>query len=135
MASNQLKNSIFFWAIKTAPFPNLLKSKLIKYNRYLPLWVKTKEGLFSISTPESVHPLLYLYHQLLTPHNIAISYFPEGSLTEDLLEQFTAIFGYDTLSMKEIIHLTKKEIQLPPKSTCLHPKLPTGLFLAPLSAD
>ena len=132
LASNQLHNGVFFWAIKTSPFPEILKSKLIEYKPSFPLYLKTKEGLFSILVPDGVHSLLYLYHQILIPNEIEISYFPEGTISVEIEEQFSGIFGYNNLSMEEIIALAKKEIQLPPKSTYMLPKLPTGLFLAPL---
>ena len=132
MASDQLHNGVFFWAIKTSPFPELLKSKLIEYKLSHPLYLKTKEGLFSISVPDGLHPLLYLYHHILDANEIEISYFPEGTISVEIEKQFSGIFGYNKLSMEEIIALAKKEIQLPPKCTYLLPKLPTGLLLAPL---
>ena len=135
LASNQLYNGAFFWAIKTSPFPELLKSKLIEYKFSHPLYLKTKEGLFSISVPDGLHPLLYLYHHILVANEIEISYFPEGTISVEIEKQFSGIFGYNKLSMEEIIALAKKEIQLPPKSTYLLPKLPTGLFIAPLSTN
>ena len=135
MASNQLKNGMFYWAIETDPLPEILKNKLIEYNHSLPLYLKTKNKLFSIAIPKFEHPLLYLYHQILIPNNIAIRYFPEGTLPEEAEKQFSGFFGYEALSTKEIINFAKKGIHLPPKSTYLHPKLPTGLFLAPLSAN
>ena len=135
MASDQLHNGVFFWATKTKPFPESLKSRLIKYDRSLPLYIKIKKKLFSISTPPGEHPLIFLYHQILIPNNIEISYFPEGTLSVKLLKQFSGVFGYNTLPMEEIISLAKKGLHLPPKSTYLHPKLPTGLFIAPLSTD
>ena len=135
MASNQLHNGVFFWAIKTKPFPESLKSRLIEYDYSLPLYLKTKKKLFSILTPPGEHPLIFLYHQILIPNNIEISYFPEGTLSTKLLKQFSGVFGYNTLRMEEIIALAKKGLHLPPKSSYLHPKLPTGLFIAPLSTD
>lgn len=133
MASNQLRNGVFYWAIKTKPFPELLKSRLIEYDHFLPLYLKTKDKLFSISIPAGEHPLMFLYHHILRPNNIEISYFPEGTLSKKLQKQFSGVFGYKALLMEEIIALAKKGIHLPPKSTYLQPKLPTGLFLAPLS--
>ena len=135
MASNQLKNGMFYWAIKTTSLPESLESRLIEYNHSLPLYFKTKDKLFSISISEFEHPLLYLYYQILLPNNFEISYFPEGTLPEEAEKQFSGFFGYQALSTEEIIDFAKKGIHLPPKSTYLHPKLPTGLFLAPLSAD
>ena len=128
-------NGAFFWAIKTSPFPELLKRKLIEYKFSHPLYLKTKEGLFSISVQDCLHPLLYLYRHILVANEIEISYFPEGTISVEIEKQFSGIFGYNKLSMEEIIALAKKEIQLPPKSTYLHPKLPTGLFIAPLSTN
>ena len=135
MASDQLHNGVFFWAIKTTPLPKSLKSRLIEYDRSLPLYLKTKKKLFSIFTPPGEHPLIFLYHQILIPNNIEISYFPEGTSSIKLLKQFSGVFGYKALRMEEIISLAKKGHHLPPKSTYLHPKLPTGLFIAPLSTN
>ena len=135
MASNQLYNGAFFWAIKTTPLPKSLKSRLIEYDRSLPLYLKTKDKLFSISSPADKHPLIFLYEQILRPSNIDICYFPEGTSSIKLLKQFSGVFGYKALRMEEIIALAKKGHHLPPKSTYLHPKLPTGLFIAPLSTN
>ena len=118
LASNQLYNGAFFWAIKTSPFPELLISKLIEYKFSHPLYLKTKEGLFSISVPDGLHPLLYLYHHILVANEIEISYFPEGTISVEIEKQFSGIFGYNKLYGGNY-SLGEKEIQLPPKSTYL----------------
>ena len=65
MASNQLHNGAFFWAIKTTPLPKSLKSRLIEYDRS-PSLFKNKRQAFSISTPGK-HALIFLYEQILRP--------------------------------------------------------------------
>ena len=136
LASDQLENKSFLWAIKGA-MPERLSDFFVEYSTKLPIWAQTKEKLYSIEVPPQQNPVLYLYQTVLANTidslSARIDYFPQGKLSPIERKNYAVIFGYNALEVDEIIALAKQIKRLPPKSTYIHPKLITGLFLAPLS--
>ena len=137
LAHDQLTTDSFLWAFKEDTLLENTRAKQLDYNPDLPLWVQTKKGIHSFAVPENENTVLYLYHELLggpkAIKNTKIDYFPQGKMPLHLRPNYAAIFGYTSLKIEEIIALAKQQIKLPPKSTYILPKLPTGLFNAPLT--
>ena len=137
LASDQLENKSFMWAIRGTTMPEGLSEFFVKYSPKLPIWAQTKEKFYSIEVPPQQNPVLYLYQTVLANTidslTTRIDYFPQGNLSPLERKNYAVIFGYDALEVDEIIALAKQGKRLPPKSTYIHPKLITGLFLAPLS--
>ena len=137
LAHDQLTTDSFLWAFKEDTLLENTRAKQLDYNPDLPLWVQTKKGIHSFAVPENENTVLYLYHELLggpkAIKNTKIDYFPQGKMPLHLRTNYAAIFGYTSLKIEEIIALAKQQIKLPPKSTYILPKLPTGLFIAPLT--
>ena len=136
LAKDQLRNSRFLWALKTTALPKIVTDKMMTFTPDSPLWVQTKQGKFSLPVAENINVAHYLYYDLLGNCNGAVNtkldYLPPGEQSKDYLDQFTAVFGFNALTIEEVISIAKQEQQLPPKSTYITPKLPTGLFIAPL---
>lgn len=137
LAQDQLSIDSFLWALKEDTFLDNIKKEAVAYDPALPLWVQTPEGIYSLAVPKSETPVLYLYETLLGGTKAALTskmdYYPLGSMPTHLRSNYAAIFGFKPLTTEEIIRLAKEGKKLPPKSTYIAPKLPTGLFIAPLS--
>ena len=62
-----------------------------------------------------------------------IDYYPPGELSPEKAKAYPAVIDYEPLSVDKIISLAKAKKILPPKSTYILPKLPTGLCFTPLT--
>ena len=65
LASDQLENKSFMWAIRGTTMPEGLSDFFVKYSTKLPIWAQTKEKLYSIEVPPQQNPVLYLYQTVL----------------------------------------------------------------------
>ena len=61
-----------------------------------------------------------------------IDYHAPGTLDPERAKDYSMIIEYQPLALGEIITLAKCKKILPPKSTYILPKLPTGLFFTSL---
>lgn len=146
VAKNQLKNDCFIWTLKQLPKQSPL---LASMKRKKPLEQASIEVLYGnqkhdTALPETGNAVTFLLADVLgfsTEDAVDlgeyIDYFPPtASLTTDFFESsapYEAKFFYPSLSLEEIIRTAKALKKLPPKSTYIQPKLPTGLFIAPMS--
>jgi len=62
-----------------------------------------------------------------------IDYYPPGKLGLKVAKAYPALINYKPLSLDKIVALAKAQKILPPKSTYILPKLPTGLCFTPLA--
>ena len=146
VAKNQLKNDCFIWALKQLPkqSPLLASIKRKKPPEQASIEVLYGNQKHFIALPETANAVTFLLEDVLGFLTVDavdlgeyIDYFPpRASLTTDFFESsapYAAKFFYPSLSLEEIIRTAKALKKLPPKSTYIQPKLPTGLFIAPMS--
>jgi hypothetical protein len=93
-----------------------------------------------LSSQKILNAKFYIVEKLLggaAQHKIdlksLIAYYPPGELSTEKAKAYPAIINYKPLSLDKIITLAKAQKNLPPKSTFILPKLPTGLCLTPLA--
>ena len=149
VAKNQLQNDRFVWAIKQLPknISALDIEKLVgnedKPNAEKSIGFLLGEKTHLIQFPKSTNAARFLFENILgfsTHDDINLSeyidYFPPTKYNADRFlgsaQPYMAKFFYTPLSVDDIIQTAKAQEKLPPKSTYLHPKLPTGLFITPM---
>lgn len=144
VAKDQLQNHAFRWAIKD---PVLAKRCLNAMSLEHPA-SPTEANIHFQDQERSIHLQInrdesvthFILHQLMgiKPNDSinlkeVIDYYPPNSLPPNRIKDYAGIIDYRPLLIDEIIDLAKAEKQLPPKSTYILPKLPTGLFFTPLA--
>ena len=143
VATDQVQNHAFIWAIKD-PF---LAEKTLKNippesicNKAIAT-IKIKANKESIYCHASKSATIsnYILDNLLglTSYQkqdlkTLIDYHAPGTLDPQRAKDYSMIIEYQPLALTEIIALAKGKKILPPKSTYILPKLPTGLFFTSL---
>ena len=143
VATDQVQNHAFIWAIKN-PFvaKQALKNippESICHKGMATIKIKAKKKNICChvtnSSPISNYILDYLLG--LTSYQkqdlkTLIDYHAPGTLDPERAKDYSMIIEYQPLALGEIITLAKCKKILPPKSTYILPKLPTGLFFTSL---
>ncbi len=144
IAKNQLKNDRFVWALKQFPKGcTLQETKTLQAPTERPtIGYLSDHRTQYIAYPKNTNAATFLFEDVLgfsaqdaIDLSEYIDYFPPtDNLTVDFFKSsapYKAKFFYAPLGIEEIIQTAKAQEKLPPKSTYLRPKLPTGLFIAP----
>lgn len=151
VAKNQLYNDRFVWALKQ--FPKGISAIDIDPKKTanetsvkkLSIGCLMGKNTQQIHFPKTTNAASFLFEEILGFSTLNaidlgeyIDYFPpSASLSAEFLsdaDPYKAKFFYDPLSIDQIIQTAKAQKILPPKSTYLLPKLPTGLFIAPMDS-
>lgn len=146
VAKNQLQNLAFTWAIKDP----LLADQLLKNipqesiceKAVASIDIKIKGEHIYCQPINALTVCNYIVEKILgisaqqkIDLKSLIDYYPPGRLSPKKAKTYPAIINYKPLSLDEIITLAKAQKNLPPKSTYILPKLPTGLCFTPLTKD
>ena len=138
VAKDQVQNQAFTWAIKEKQLADQLLQNLPPENicdkvaATIEILAKGNR-IFCQSTTELtecnfiVEKLLGISAQQKVDLKSFIDYYPPERLGLIKAKAYTAIVNYKPLSLDKIITLAKAQKILPPKSTYILPKLPTGL--------
>ena len=144
VAKDQVQNHAFTWAIKDQQLANQLlqnippESICEKTKAQLSIQIKDKyihcKSLGEATVSHYiVEKLLGFAAQQKIDLKSFIDYYPPGGLSPKRAKAYPAIVDYKPLSLDKIIALAKAQKILPPKSTYILPKLPTGLCFTPLA--
>ena len=144
VAKDQVQNHAFTWAIKDLQLAEQLLQNLppesICDKAAATFGIKTKgKHIFCQATTALtecnfiVEKLLGISAQQKIDLKSFIDYYPPGTLGLKKAKAYPAIVDYKSLSLDKIIALAKAQKILPPKSTYILPKLPTGLCFTPLA--
>ena len=144
VAKDQVKNAAYTWAIKDIQLAEQLLKNLppesVCDKTVANIEITTKDFHIYCQAKRSLTLSSYIVEKLLggtAQHKIdlksLIAYYPPGELSTEKAKAYPAITNYKPLSLDKIITLAKAQKILPPKSTFILPKLPTGLCLTPLA--
>lgn len=144
VAKDQVKNAAFTWAIKDTHLAEQLLKNLppesVCDKAVANIEIRTKDSHIYCQAKKSLTVSSYIVEKLLgitAQYKIdlksLIAFYPPGELSPEKAKAYPAIINYKPLSLDKIITLAKAQKILPPKSTFILPKLPTGLFLTPLA--
>lgn len=146
VAKDQLQNKSFSWAIKDAALAqrcreNIRLAKDCKLEE-ADVFFQVQGEKFHCTAQKETTVTDYILDRLMaipankrTDLKDRIDYYAPGSLSVTLIKKYAGVVDYHPLSIEQIIALAKAEKQLPPKSTFIYPKLPTGLFFTPLESS
>ena len=102
--------------------------------------IRTKDSHLYCQAKRSLTVSNYIVEKLLgitVKHKVdlksLIAYYPPGKLSSEKAKAYPVIINFKPLSLDKIITLAKAQKILPPKSSFILPKLPTGLYLSPLA--
>lgn len=143
VAKNQVQNAAFTWAIKDPLLGKQLSKNLptesVCEKEVANIEIKMNGRHIYCQATRSLTVSSYIVEKLLgitAQHKIdlksMIDYFPPGELSPEKVKAYPAVIDYKPLSVDKIISLAKAQKILPPKSTYILPKLPTGLCFTPL---
>lgn len=145
MAKDSIYKGGFYWKIKQLEGFDSFKQRLSanSQNTNAPdLLIHTKNKTFAIESPPDINPAVFAFKHLLnfteeSEINLKaiIDYSPISHSHKDPIEQldpYVAILAFRPLHWDEILNTAKSGGKLPPKSTYLLPKLPTGLLVSPI---
>ena len=140
-----VKKKRFQWNVKRLLESSAFYATLnaIKQNDDQPdIVIATKEKVYTLACPKDRNPALYCFEDVLgfsvdakLAINDYIDYIPLGNeefSTINASDRSIASLAFRPLHWSEILATAKQGKRLPPKSTYLLPKLPTGLFIAPI---
>ena len=140
-----LKKRSFQWNVKRLLPSSTFYAKIstIEQNDEQPeIVIATKDRVYALACPKDRNPALYCFEDLLgfsVEAKLAIhdyiDYIPSDQLEFSALSKPygpIASMTFRPLHWSEILNTAKQRERLPPKSTYLLPKLPTGLFIAPI---
>ncbi len=144
VAKDQVQNHAFTWTIKDQQLADRLLQNIplesICDKAAANLEIKTKDkhiyGQAATTLPVSnyiVEKLLGINAQQKIDLKSFIDYYPPGALGPEKAKAYKAIIDYTPIPLNEIVALAKAQKTLPPKSTYILPKLPTGLCITPLA--
>ena len=144
VAKDQVKNAAFTWAIKDPQLAEQLLNNLppesVCDKAVANIEIKTNGRHIYCQVSRTLTISNYIVENLLgisSQHKIdlksLINYYPPGELSPEKAKAYPAIVDYKPLSIDKIISLAKAQKILPPKSTYILPKLPTGLCFTPLT--
>lgn len=144
VAKDQVKNAAFTWAVKdTKLAEQLLKNlppEIVCDKAVANIEIRTKDSHFYCQAKRSLTVSNYIVEKLLgitAKHKVdlksLIAYYPPGKLSPEKAKAYPVIINFKPLSLDKIITLAKAQKILPPKSSFILPKLPTGLYLSPLT--
>ncbi len=144
VAKDQVQNHAFTWAIKDEQLAEQLLQNLppesICDKAAANIEIKTKDkhiySQAATALPVSnyiVEKLLGINAQQKIDLKSFIDYYPPETLGLKAAKAYPAIVNYKPLTLDQIITLAKAKKVLPPKSTYILPKLPTGLCFTPLA--
>lgn len=144
VSKDQVKNTAFTWAIKDIQLAEQLLKNLppdsVCDKAVANIEIRTKDCHIYCQAKRSLTVSSYVVEKLLgitTQYKIdlksSIAYYPPGELSPEKAKAYPAIINYKPISLDKIISLAKAQKILPPKSTFILPKLPTGLCLTPLT--
>lgn len=145
MAKNSIYKESFHWKIKQLLNYESFIEQLEKFPQKVKnpdVVVHTKHKTYALACDPSVNPADFIFHQVLkfseTSHNdlkTIIDYSPQVDFQTGPLkveDPYRAIIAFRPLRWNEILSTAKEGKRLPPKSTYLLPKLPTGLLVSPI---
>ena len=143
VAKDQLRNLAFSWAIKDPLWADRLLQNIppesICDRAEANIEIKAKNhSIYCHVTKEwtvvdfIVEKLLAVTAQQKLDLKSLIDYYPPGGLSPAKAKAYPVVIDYTPLSLEEMITLAKAQKNLPPKSTYILPKLPTGLCFTPL---
>ena len=144
VAKDQLKNLSFSWAIKDPLWADLLLKNIppesICDRAEASVKIKTKNNPIYCQTPKGLTVVDFIVEKLLgitaqqkIDLKSLIDYYPPEGLSSTKARAYPIVIDYTPLSLEEMITLAKAQKILPPKSTYILPKLPTGLYFTPLA--
>ena len=144
VAKDQLRNLAFSWAIKDPLWADRLLQNIppesICDRAEANIEIKAKNhSIYCHATKEwtvvdfIVEKLLAVTAQQKLDLKSLIDYYPPGGLSPAKAKAYPVVIDYTPLSLEEMITLAKAQKNLPPKSTYILPKLPTGLCFTPLA--
>lgn len=139
------KRKSFQWNIKKLPNPSSLYTQLEKVSseaKNPEIIVATKDRIHRLACPKGLNPAQYCFEELLgfsldVKQNIKeyIDHIPletKEFISIKYAANHVATIAFRPLHWSEILSIAKQGNRLPPKSTYLLPKLPTGLFISPI---
>lgn len=139
------KRKSFQWNIKQLPNQLRLYTQLEKVNsksKKPDIIIATKDMIHRLTCPKKYNPAQYCFEELLglslddKPNTkIYIDHIPletKEYISIKKSENYVASIAFRPLHWSEILGIAKQGKRLPPKSTYLLPKLPTGLFISPI---
>ena len=144
VAKDQVRNLAFTWAIKDPLWADQLIKNIplgsICDKTVASIEIKTKGDRIYCKQINGwtvsnyiVEKLLGITAQQKIDLKSLIDYYPPGDLSSKKAKAYSVIIDYKPLTLDEIITLAKAQKILPPKSTYILPKLPTGLCFTPLA--
>lgn len=150
LEKNQIRQGQFIWALKKQLKGIDLQVQIEKYKaKQLTEYDDTHriikinhEGIVSqLEVPTNENPAIFLVEKLLNLNidtdkvHRYFDYFPVNESTEGLMSntysKYQATMIFSKIPIDEVISRAKLNQILPPKSTYLYPKLPTGLIVSP----
>ncbi|MDG1054516.1 MAG: DUF1015 family protein [Flavobacteriaceae bacterium] len=143
VAKDQVQNHAFTWAIKDQQLADQLlqniSSESICDKAAATIEIKIKDNHIYSKATKALTECNYIVEKLLgisaqqkIDLKSFIDYYPSGTLGHKNAKAYPAIVNYKPLSLDKIIALAKAQKILPPKSTYILPKLPTGLCFTSL---
>lgn len=144
VAKDQVQNAAFTWAIKDPQLAKQLSENIspesICEKEVANIEIKMNGDHIYCQATRSLTVSSYIVEKLLgitaqqkIDLKSLIDYFPPGELSPEKGKAYPAVIDYKPLSVDKIISLAKAQKILPPKSTYILPKLPTGLCFTPLA--
>lgn len=144
VAKDQVQNLAFTWAIKDQVLADRLLQNIqpesVCHKPRAQLSIQTKDKYIHCQNLGEATVSHYIVEKLLgisaqqkIDLKSFIDYYPPRGLSPKKAKAYPALIDYKPLSLDKIIALAKAQEILPPKSTYILPKLPTGLCFTPLA--